>query len=112
MDLPPRRRSRQRQDAIADALYIIGERWTLLVLRELGSGVTRFADIQGHTGAPRSTLSPRLRKLEDYRLIERHRYCEHPSRNEYFLTQAGQDLRPVLRSLRNRGRTLRHPDRF
>jgi DNA-binding HxlR family transcriptional regulator len=111
MDLPPRCRSRQRQDAIADALHIIGERWTLLVLRELGSGVTRFEEIQGRTGAPRSTLSRRLRKLKDYRLIERRRSCEHPPRNEYFLTQAGQDLRPVLRSLRQWGERYATRDR-
>jgi DNA-binding HxlR family transcriptional regulator len=88
---------------IADALDIVGERWTLLVLRELAFGVTRFKEIQVNTGAPRETLSLRLRKLEDCRLIERRRYCEHPPRDEYVLTQAGQDLQPVLRSLREWG---------
>jgi hypothetical protein len=58
---PPNRRSRQRQDPIADALNIIGGRWTPLVLCELSSGVTRFEEIQVNTGAPRSTLSLRLR---------------------------------------------------
>jgi DNA-binding HxlR family transcriptional regulator len=70
------------------------------VLCQLGSGVTRFEEIQGNTGAPRSTLSLRLRKLEDYRLIERRLYREHPPRHKYPLTLAGQDIRPVLRSLR------------
>jgi DNA-binding HxlR family transcriptional regulator len=88
---------------IADALDIVGERWTLLVLRELAFGVTRFKEIQVNTGAPRETLSLRLRKLEDCRLIERRRYREHPPRDEYVLTQAGQDLQPVLRSLREWG---------
>jgi DNA-binding HxlR family transcriptional regulator len=88
---------------IADALDIVGERWTLLVLRELAFGVTRFKEIQVNTGAPRETLSLRLRKLEDCRLIERRRYCDHPPRDEYVLTQAGQDLQPVLRSLREWG---------
>jgi DNA-binding HxlR family transcriptional regulator len=97
---PPNRRSRQRQDPIADALDIIGERWTPLVLCELSSGVTRFEEIRVNTGAPRSTLSLRLRKLEEYRLIERRRYREHPPRDEYALTPARQDLRAVLRSLR------------
>jgi DNA-binding HxlR family transcriptional regulator len=85
---------------IADALDIVGERWTLLVLRELAFGVTRFKEIQVNTGAPRETLSLRLRKLEEYRLIERRRYREHPPRDESALTPAGQDLRAVLRSPR------------
>ena len=49
---------------IADALEIVGERYSLLVLRELGFGVTRFNDIRHNTGAPRETLATRLRKLE------------------------------------------------
>jgi DNA-binding HxlR family transcriptional regulator len=94
---------------IADALDIVGERWTLLVLRELGFGGTRFKEIQVNTGAPRETLSLRLRKLEDYRLIERRRYCERPPRDEYVLTPAGQDLQPVLRSLRQWGERYATP---
>lgn len=89
--------------SIADALDIVGERWTLLVLRELGFGVTRFKDIQVNTGAPRETLSMRLRKLEESGLIERRQYCEHPPRDEYVLTPAGRDIQPVLRSLRQWG---------
>ena len=63
------------------------------------------------TGAPRETLSLRLRKLEDYRLIERRRYCEHPPRDEYVLTPAGQALQPVLRSLRQWGERFATPNR-
>ena len=96
---------------IADALDIVGERWTLLVLRELAFGVSRFKEIQVNTGAPRETLSLRLRKLEEYRLIERRQYCEHPPRDEYVLTQAGQDLQPVLRSLRQWGERHATPGR-
>jgi len=81
------------------------------VLCELGSGVTRFEEIQVNTGAPRSTLSLRLRKLEEYRLVERRRYREHPPRDEYALTPAGQDLRPVLRSLRQWGERYATPNR-
>ncbi len=88
---------------IADALDIVGERWTLLVLRELGFGVTRFKDIQVNTGAPRETLSLRLRKLEENGLIERRRYSQHPPRDEYVLTPAGRDIQPVLGSLRQWG---------
>ncbi|MEV7677802.1 helix-turn-helix domain-containing protein [Streptomyces sp. NPDC088341] len=89
--------------SIADALDVVGERWTLLVLRELGFGVHRFNDIQVNTGAPRETLVLRLRKLEDAGLIERRQYSERPPRDEYLLTAAGKDLSPVLRSLRQWG---------
>ncbi len=88
---------------IADALDIVGERWTLLVLRELGFDVTRFKDIQVNTGAPRETLSLRLRKLEESGLIERRRYSQHPPRDEYVLTPAGRAIQPVLGSLRQWG---------
>ncbi len=88
---------------IANTLDIVGERWTLLVLRELGFGVTRFKAIAANTGAPRETLSLRLRKLEEHGLIERVRYSEHPPRDEYALTSAGRDILPVLRALREWG---------
>jgi DNA-binding HxlR family transcriptional regulator len=85
---------------IADALELVGDRWALLALREIGFGVTRFNDIQVNTGAPRASLSARLRGLEAGGLIERRRYREHPPRDEYRLTEAGRDLGPVLRELR------------
>jgi DNA-binding HxlR family transcriptional regulator len=94
---------RPRVCSIADALDVVGERWSLLVLRELGFGVHRFKDIQVNTGAPRETLALRLRKLEDAGVIERRRYCDHPPRDEYMLTPAGRDLLPVLGALREWG---------
>ncbi|MFC4242671.1 winged helix-turn-helix transcriptional regulator [Gryllotalpicola reticulitermitis] len=89
--------------SIADALDVVGERWSLLVLRELDFGVGRFTDIQVNTGAPRETLALRLRKLEDLGVIDKRRYSEHPPRDEYFLTEAGHDISPVLRALRTWG---------
>ena len=94
---------------IADALELIGDRWSLLVLRELALGVTRFNDIRQHTGAPRETLTARLRKLEDAAVITRRRYCAHPPRDEYLLTDAGQALIPVLRSLKSWGERYATP---
>jgi len=88
---------------IADALELIGERWSLLVLRELALGVTRFNDIRQNTGATRETLTARLRTLEDAGVITRRRYSAHPPRDEYLLTEAGRALVPVLRSLRKWG---------
>jgi DNA-binding HxlR family transcriptional regulator len=86
--------------SIADALEIVGDRWSLLIIRELGLGVRRFNDIRRHTGAPRETLALRLRKLEQSGVIERRRYRENPPRDEYVLTPAGEDIAPVLGSLR------------
>jgi DNA-binding HxlR family transcriptional regulator len=88
---------------IADALSVIGDRWSLLVIREIGEGVHRFNDIRANTGAPREMLTARLRKLETEGVIERRRYSDHPPRDEYVLTGAGRSLQPVLRSLREWG---------
>ena len=92
-----------RECPIADALDLVGERWSLLVLRELNLGAHRFADLRTNTGAPRETLTARLRSLEEYGLIERRRYCEHPPRDEYHLTERGASIAPVLRELRRWG---------
>ncbi|WP_433887429.1 winged helix-turn-helix transcriptional regulator [Streptomyces sp. CA-111067] len=89
--------------SIADALDAVGERWSLLVVRELGFDVRRFKDIQINTGAPRETLALRLRKLEDAGVIERRRYSDRPPRDEYLLTDAGRALLPVLGALREWG---------
>jgi DNA-binding HxlR family transcriptional regulator len=89
-----------RECGIADALDLVGERYALLILRELNFGVTRFSDIRHNTGAPRETLATRLRKLEEAGVIERRRYSEHPPRDEYLLTESGQALMPVLTALR------------
>jgi DNA-binding HxlR family transcriptional regulator len=99
----PSNLGRPRICSIADALDVVGERWSLLVLRELAFGVHRFQDIQVNTGAPRETLALRLRKLEETGIIERRRYSDHPPRDEYLLTAAGRDLAPVLAALREWG---------
>jgi DNA-binding HxlR family transcriptional regulator len=88
---------------IADALELIGGRWSLLVIREIGFGVHRFNDIQRHTGIPRDRLTDRLRKLEQAGIITRRPYSEHPPRYEYLATDAGQELIPVLQALRRWG---------
>lgn len=88
-----------RDCSIADALSILGERWTFLAIRELVYGSHRFEQIVGYTGVSRDILTDRLRKLEEHGVIERRRYSEHPPRFEYHLTPAGQELVPVLMSL-------------
>jgi DNA-binding HxlR family transcriptional regulator len=88
-----------RPCSIAAALTILGEKWSLLVVRELALGVHRFDEIQRNTGAPRDILANRLRRLEDTGVLERRQYQERPVRFGYHLTEAGNELRPILLSL-------------
>ena len=92
-----------RPCSIAAALDILGEKWSLLALREIGYGVNRFARIAGYTGVSRDILADRLRKLEAAGVIERRQYSEHPPRYEYHLTEAGLELFPVLLTLQQWG---------
>lgn len=89
--------------SIADALELVGDRWSLLVIRELGFDVRRFDQIQTRTGAPRQMLAARLRKLEDVGIVERSKYQDRPVRYEYLLTAAGRELIPILSMLRQWG---------
>jgi DNA-binding HxlR family transcriptional regulator len=85
-----------RSCSIASALTVIGEKWSLLVVRELALGVHRFDEIQANTGAPRDILTTRLRRLEETGVLERRRYQDRPARFGYHLTPAGKELRPIL----------------
>lgn len=88
-----------RPCSVADALAVVGEKYALLVLREVFYGIRRFEDLQRNTGAPRDVLTARLRRLEAAGVLVRRRYSERPPRFEYRLTDAGRELRPVLLTL-------------
>ena len=88
-----------RDCPIADALGLIGDRWSLLIVRELFLENPRFSAIRVNTGAPREILTARLRKLEAEGIIARRRYSERPPRDEYVLTAAGRELGPVIAAL-------------
>jgi DNA-binding HxlR family transcriptional regulator len=88
-----------RPCSVAAALDVLGERWSLLAVREIAYGVHRFARIAGYTGASRDILADRLRKLEAAGVIERRLYSEHPPRHEYHFTEAGRELFPVMLAL-------------
>ncbi|MDT7570740.1 MAG: hypothetical protein QOE05_914 [Actinomycetota bacterium] len=103
--MSPSVRTAPRRCSVAGALDVVGEKWSLLVIRELVLGSTRFSDIAANTGAPRDILTARLRRLEDLGVIERRLYEEHPPRYEYLLTKAGRDLRPVITALKHWGDT-------
>ncbi|MEU8587951.1 helix-turn-helix domain-containing protein [Streptomyces sp. NPDC048664] len=89
---------------IARALEIIGERWTLLVVRDAFYGVRRYNDFLVRLGAPRAVLASRLQTLTAEGILEKRRYQESPPRDEYVLTERGIALWPVLRSLSLWGR--------
>ena len=88
---------------IARALAVVGDRWTLLILRELSFGVHRFDEMQAQTGMSSHLLASRLKRLEADGVIERHRYSERPVRYEYVVTDKGRDLGSMLLMLRNWG---------
>jgi DNA-binding HxlR family transcriptional regulator len=87
--------------AIARSMAILGERWTLVILREAFMKARRFEDYQQGTGIARNILTERLNKLVEHGILERRPYAEHPGRTlyEYRLTDKGLDLYPVLVSL-------------
>ena len=85
--------------SVARTLSVIGDRWTLLVLRNAFLGVRRFEHFQRDLGTTRHLLSDRLSKLVEHGILRRVRYQEKPDRYEYRLTEKGLDLQPVLLAL-------------
>jgi DNA-binding HxlR family transcriptional regulator len=91
---------------VACSLDLLGDRWTLLIIRDLFRKRHRFADLQASlTGVPSNVLSDRLKLLENEGIVERRFYSQHPPRAEYYLTRKGIDLRDVLRALVQWGST-------
>jgi DNA-binding HxlR family transcriptional regulator len=87
------------QCPIARSLERVGEWWSILILRDAFHGLTRFDQFQESLGIAPNMLTRRLNSLVEAGLLERRRYSEHPPRDEYVLTEAGRDFRPVLWAL-------------
>lgn len=98
-------RSYRQPCPVARTLDMIGERWTILILRDLlKRGPRRYQDFQESlAGVAPNTLSARLKAMEAGGLIERKQYSEHPPRLEYHLTDKGRSLGPVMKALREWG---------
>ena len=96
--------------SIARSLEVVGERWTLLVLRDLFLGVRRFETFQERMKIAPNILAKRLRGLEEAGVVERRRYSERPERFEYVLTDAGKDFLPVVLDLMRWGDAHAAPD--
>ncbi len=102
--------------SIAGALEVIGERWTLLIVRDAMYGVRRFTDFRAHLDVPKAVLSDRLGGLVEHGILERRPDPEHHGRHRYELTEAGRELWPVLYALlvwgarhhRTNSRVFRH----
>ena len=102
--------------SIARALEVVGERWTLLIIRDAFLGLRRFDQFQESLGIARNVLTDRLNRLVEEGILDRVRYNEHPERYEYRLTSKGRDLadharRPAAmgRHVPKRAATPHHP---
>ena len=89
--------------SIARALEVVGERWTLLIIRDAFLGLSRFDEFQENLGIARNVLTDRLNRLVEERIFERVHYSERPERYEYRLTTKGRDLQIALAGLRQWG---------
>lgn len=95
---------------VAHATGLMGDRWSILIIRELLLGQGRFQDMQAQTGATSQMLAVRLKRLEANGLVERHAYNERPPRHEYRLTAKGRELMPVILALRAWGEQWCKPE--
>ena len=95
---------------VAKSLELVGDRWTLLLVRDLLKGARRFADFhESLPGIPPRILSDRLKLMEEHGLVERRFYSEHPPRAEYALTAKGQELGVVVGALASWGTRYLEP---
>jgi DNA-binding HxlR family transcriptional regulator len=94
---------RDQNCSVARTLEVVGERWSLLVLRDALLGVRRFDDFQRSLGISRNVLAARLTRLVELGILRRERYSERPERFEYRLTQRGKDLFPVILAMADWG---------
>lgn len=98
---------------IARSLSVLGDAWSMLILRDAHAGFTRFDQFRKSLGIAPTMLTKRLSVLVDEGLLEKRQYSEHPPREEYVLTQAGQDFLPVLFAIGAWGRKHKpyeHPE--
>jgi DNA-binding HxlR family transcriptional regulator len=94
---------RDQNCSVARALEIVGERWTLLIVRDAFLGRRRFDEFQESLGIARNVLTERLTRLVEEGILERVRYSERPERHEYHLTPKGRDLQIAMAGLRQWG---------
>ena len=96
--------------SVAQCLEVVGEWWTMLIVRDAFLGIRRFDDFQARTGIARNVLTARLEHLVEHGVLERRPYQERPLRHEYVLTDKGRDLWHVLTAMREWGDRWAAPD--
>jgi DNA-binding HxlR family transcriptional regulator len=96
--------------SVAQCLEVVGDRWSLLIVRDAFLGTSRFDAFQRHLGISRNILNQRLAKLVAQGVLERRAYSERPRRCEYKLTDKGRDLWPVITTMRQWGDRHAMPD--
>jgi DNA-binding HxlR family transcriptional regulator len=96
--------------SVAQTLEVVGEWWSMLIVRDAFLGVTRFDDFQQRLGISRNVLNQRLAHLVDHGVLAKVPYSEHPPRFDYRLTEKGRDLWPVLTTMRQWGDKHVAPD--
>jgi DNA-binding HxlR family transcriptional regulator len=89
--------------SVAQCLEVVGEWWSMLIVRDVFLGVSRFDDFQRRLGISRNILQQRLARLVEAGVLHRVPYSEHPPRDDYRLTDKGRDLWPVLTAMRQWG---------
>ena len=97
----PRSTARRSPCPIATTLDILGDKWSLLIIRDIGLfGKHRNKEFQdGEEGIPSNILAARLKSLQEHNLIRKQPYQDNPLRYEYHLTPAGEDLLPIIRQI-------------
>lgn len=103
--MPPRIDLSAFECSVARTLDLVGDKWTLLVIRDAFYGVRRFEDFTKDLGIARNVLADRLGRLVDDGILEKRQYQQHPPRHEYRLTRKGRDLHGVLLTLMHWGDT-------
>lgn len=96
---------------IARSLALVGDAWSMLILRDAHAGLTRFDEFRKSLGIAPTILTRRLAMLTEEGLLEKRRYSERPPRDEYILSEAGRDFLPVLFAIGAWGRKHRNGDR-
>jgi len=96
--------------SIAQCLEVVGEWWSMLIIRDVFLGFTRFEDMCERLGISRSVLNQRLNRLVDEGVLARVAYSDHPPRYDYRLTDKGRDLWPVITTMRQWGDKWAAPD--
>ena len=101
--MSPRKNFQHLDHRLADALEVMGEWWTPLIIMEVSTGAFRFESIQNSLGIARNILTDRLNTLVAGGVLEKRLYTEKPQRYEYHLTAKGKELIPILHDLEKWG---------